>query len=143
MFRSIPLILALLAACSRSGPVLDVSDAWVRATPPGVAMTAGYMVLRNRTGRPVVIESVSTSASNHAEIHHTGSSDEMTSMRHAGAVELPPGDTLTLRPAGTHLMIMGVEQPLREGDTIAIVVQFADGTQQHIDVPVQRNAPDR
>ena len=67
----------------------------------------------------------------------------MSSMREAGALTLPAGGTLALHPGGTHLMIMGIEEALKQGDTVAIVVQFGDGSRQQIDAPVLRNAPDR
>jgi len=44
------LILAVTPIVAASeAPGVSVRDAWVRESPPGVAMMAGYMALRNNT----------------------------------------------------------------------------------------------
>src|SRR6266576_3906259 len=62
-------LIALAAAADEAG--ISVRDAWVRETPPGMAMTAGYMVLQNKTSRPQVLVAASSSAFETVTIHRT------------------------------------------------------------------------
>ena len=39
--------LTLISSASGASDILIISDAWVRATPPGKMMTAGYASLEN------------------------------------------------------------------------------------------------
>ncbi len=141
MNRSFLLLSVLLSCSIQADAVLDVRKPWVRAMPPGVAMTAGYMVLTNRVNEQLTISGVSTSAARHAEIHHTELKQGLSSMRESGDIVLEPGQGLELRPGGTHLMLMGIADRLAEGDMIEVVIQFADDTQQTVGMPVLRKAP--
>src|SRR5207247_7615165 len=85
------LILALtpIAAASEETGV-SVRDAWVRETPRGVAMTAGYMVLQNKTSRPQVLVAARSSGFETVTIHRTIAKEGMTGMEHAPQIELLP-----------------------------------------------------
>jgi copper(I)-binding protein len=54
VFVCLILALILVAAASEAAGV-SVRDAWVRETPSGVVMMAGYMALRNNTSRPQAV----------------------------------------------------------------------------------------
>ena len=62
-------LIALAAAAEQAG--ISVRDAWVRESPPGMAMTAGYMMLQNNTSRPQVLVAARSSAFETVTIHRT------------------------------------------------------------------------
>jgi copper(I)-binding protein len=62
-------------------------------------------------------------------------------MRKIELIELPAGKTTVLQPGGLHVMLIGLKQPLQEGGQIDLNLEYADGSQQQIDVPVKRVAP--
>jgi copper(I)-binding protein len=118
--------LTLSAAASEEAGV-SVRDAWVRESPPGVAMTAGYMALRNNTSRSQVLVAASSSGFETVMMHRTVVKDGMARMEHAPAIELSPGASLIFAPGGYHLMLMHPKRTLRVGDRVVINLEFRGG----------------
>jgi copper(I)-binding protein len=122
------LILALTldpAASEEAG--VSVRDAWIRETPPGMTVTAGYMALRNNTSRPQVLVAASSSGFESVMIHRTIVKDGMAGMVHASQIELAPNASLILAPGGYHLMLMNPKRTLRAGDPVVINLEFRGG----------------
>ncbi len=122
------LILALtpIAAASEEAGV-SVRDAWVRETPRGVAMTAGYMVLQNKTSRPQVLVAARSSGFETVTIHRTIAKEGMTGMEHTPQIELLPNASLLFAPGGYHLMLSNPKRTLRAGDRVDITLEFRGG----------------
>jgi len=122
------LILALtpIAAATEEAGV-SVRDAWVRETPPGVHMMAGYMVLQNNTSRSQVLVAASSSGFETVMIHRTIVKDGLAGMVHASQIELAPSARLILAPGGYHLMLMNPKRTLRAGDAVVINLEFRGG----------------
>jgi hypothetical protein len=120
------LALTLVAAASEQAGV-SVRDAWVRESPPGVAMMAGYMALRNNTSRPQVLVAASSSGFETVMIHRTIVRDGMAGMEHAPQIQLSPNANLLFAPGGYHLMLMNPKRKLRAGDRVDIHLEFRGG----------------
>ena len=118
-------LFALAATAEEAG--ISVRDAWVRETPPGMTMTAGYMVLQNKTSRPQVLVAASSSAFETVMIHRTVARQGMTGMEHSPQVELPPNASLLFAPGGYHLMLLNPNRTLRAGDRVEIRLEFRGG----------------
>jgi copper(I)-binding protein len=116
---------AIAAAAEEAG--ISVRDAWVRETPPGMAMTAGYMVLQNNTSRPQVLVAARSSGFETVVIHRTIVKGGMTGMEHAPQVELLPNASLLFKPGGHHLMLLNPKRILRAGDRVDITLEFRGG----------------
>lgn len=118
--------LTLAPAASEEAGV-SVRDAWVREAPPGVAMLAGYMALRNNTSRPQVLVAASSSEFESVMIHRTMIKNGMAGMVHASRIELAPHASLSFAPGGYHLMLMNPKRRLRAGDPVVIKLEFGGG----------------
>jgi copper(I)-binding protein len=122
------LILAptLVPAASEEAGV-SVRDAWIRETPPGMTMMAGYMALRNDTSRSQVLVAASSPGFATVMIHRTIVKDGMARMVHASQIELAPNASLIFAPGGYHLMLMNPKRTLRAGDRVDITLEFRGG----------------
>ena len=58
------------------------------------------------------------------EIHTHIREGDILRMRPVAAVELPPGETVTLQPGGFHLMLIGLKEPLIQGQTVPVTLRF-------------------
>lgn len=123
------MILALsLNAAAGEEAVVSVRDAWVREAPPGVAMMAGYMALRNNTPRSQILVAASSPGFETVTIHRTIVKDGMAGMEHARHIELSPNASLLFAPGGYHLMLLNPKRPLRAGgDPVVINLEFRGG----------------
>jgi len=118
-------LIALAAAGEQAG--ISVRDAWVRESPPGMAMTAGYMMLQNKTSRAQVLVAASSSAFETVTIHRTVARQGMTGMEHSPQIELLPNANLVFAPGGYHLMLLNPKRTLRAGDRVEIYLEFRGG----------------
>jgi copper(I)-binding protein len=118
--------LTVVPAASEEAGV-SVRDAWVRESPPGVAMMAGYMALQNNTSRSQVIVAAHSSDFETVMIHRTIVKNGMAGMEHSPQVELAPNASLIFAPGGYHLMLMNPKRALRAGDTVVIKLEFRGG----------------
>lgn len=118
--------LSLVPAASEEAGV-SVRDAWVRETPPGMTVMAGYMELRNNTSSPQVLVAASSSGFETVMIHRAIVKDGMAGMAHASQIELTPNASSFFAPGGYHLMLMNPKRTLRAGDPVVINLEFRGG----------------
>ena len=57
-----------------------------------------------------------------AELHSTSTEGGIMRMRPLARVDLPAGQTVTLAPGGTHLMLVDLKRTLKPGDKVPIVL---------------------
>jgi len=103
---------------------LVIEHPWSRAT--GQSRPAvGYLKIRN-TGKAAerllgAETRIAASMMLHANVIETG----VAKMTSVAGLEIPPGAEVALEPKGAyHLMIMGLKQPLAEGDTFPVTLIF-------------------
>ena len=62
----------------------------------------------------------------------------------AGGIELPPRQTVELKPGGYHLMLTDLKKPLVAGETVPLILEFVDRAGRkslaRLDVPVRAAA---
>ena len=126
VFVCLILALSLVPAAGEEASVA-VRDAWIRETPPGMSMMAGYMELRNNTSRPQVLVAASSSGFKSVMIHRTIVKDGMAGMVHASQIELTRNASLIFAPGGYHLMLMNPKRTLRAGDPVVINLEVRGG----------------
>ena len=105
---------------------ITVSDVWARASK--VRNSAAYMTITNERATPVRLVAVSTPIARRAELHTTRIEEGVMKMRPVEAIEIGPGQTVRLEPGGYHVMLLGLEEPLRVDDRFDLTLTFDDGT---------------
>lgn len=121
-------LFALLAAGAAAAADLHVMQPWSRATPPGVTVGVGYVMLHNLGPRPQVIVSATSPAAERVEMHETRRSPEgLTQMRPLEKVTVPPSGAFSFEPNGPHLMLMGLKSPLVAGQRAPVTLKFESG----------------
>jgi copper(I)-binding protein len=116
----------LLSACS-GGSDAVIANPWVRAMPPGSAMTAAYFEFSNRTGSDQTIVAASSDAFELVEIHRTITADGISRMQQQDAVVVAPGETVSFAPQGRHLMLMRPRGTIQPGQVIGFDLHLDDG----------------
>jgi copper(I)-binding protein len=112
------------ALAQAAPPAVKVEQAWVRPSVPGQQGTGGYMKLTARDGQRLV--GASSPVAGVAEIHEMKMEGDVMKMRPAGALELPAGKTVELKPGGLHLMLMDLKQPLVAGRSVPVTLLLKD-----------------
>ena len=76
---------------------LEISGAWIRATPPNRDVTAAYLVIRNRSDQPRELLSVETAAAAYTELHIMRQVDDMMEMEKIERLLVPARGEAALR----------------------------------------------
>jgi len=98
---------------------LEIGHPWARATPGGAKIGGGYVSVTNNGTTPDRLVGATFSDSDHVEIHEMRMDDGVMKMRPLpDGVEIKPGETIKLSPENSHLMLMGLKAPLKQGDKI-------------------------
>lgn len=131
---------ALLLATQVQAGEVSVSDAWSRATAPGQEVGMVGLVITSQKDARIV--AVTSPASETAEIHTMTMDNGVMKMRQLENLPLTAKKPATLGPGGDHLMLIGLKQPLKAGETVALTltVQFADKSTEKINVTAQIRA---
>ena len=128
-YQAVVGLMSVLGLVPASGWSQEVSarDAWIREAPPGAAVMAGYLVLRNGTPQPLVLIAASSSGFAHVMMHHSTVKDGMAGMEQLSQIELAPNASVLFAPGGNHLMLMRPKRALRAGDSVVIDLEFRGG----------------
>jgi copper(I)-binding protein len=139
---AVTLILAtLVAAPALAGSVIQVMHPWARPTipnRPGVA----YFGVHNMGDAPDRLIGARAGRVGKIEIHEAMQQGGVMSMAPVDAVEIPAGGMAHLGPGGLHLMMFAIDPPLKEGDTLEMVLIFEAAGEVAITVPVSKTMGD-
>ncbi len=131
------LLLFSFAAQAAETKVGDIAivDAWARATP---ARAGGvFLTLRNDGASADRLTGVSTPVAPMSAVHETRQQNGVMEMRPVDALDLPPHKTVMLKPGGYHVMLMGLAQPLKQGETFPLTLTFAHAGTATVTVTVK------
>jgi hypothetical protein len=115
---------------------LVITQAWSRAAAQG-GQGAGYLTIANRGAAADRLLAASSPAAGRMELHSMIRDGDVMRMREVPAIDLPAGQTVSLRPGGLHLMFIGLGQPLRQGETVPVTLRFERAGEVRIDFAIQ------
>jgi copper(I)-binding protein len=128
--KKLVLLLTLILLASAPARAEDVrvgdiviSAAWGRPSV-GSSPAAIYLTLRNDGGAADRLVGVVTPVAGMAMIHESYTEDGIARMRMLDAIELAPGQTVTLEPGGVHIMLTGLPAPLKTGAVVPVDLTF-------------------
>ncbi|MBC8451994.1 MAG: copper chaperone PCu(A)C [Rhodospirillaceae bacterium] len=113
---------------------LLVKDVWSRATPArnGVA----YMTIFNQGQGMDRLVAMESTVAKKVELHTHSMKDGVMRMRRISAVEVHPGEPAVFAPGGNHVMLKGLNQKLKRGETFAVTLVFEKAGKVTVDVAV-------
>ena len=141
LYRNLLLLFLVFPAWSSAQPSIQIENAYIRELPPNVETAAVYMTIHNVGQHPMTLNEVRTDAANSAMLHQTSMQNGMMVMEHLMTLELDGKTSVSLAPGGLHIMLMGLRQTLRAGDTVNLTLHFANGLVLNSSVPIVRDAP--
>ena len=125
VFAGAALLAGPAAAADYKIGSLDVTQPWARATPKGASTGAAYMTVTNSGSQAARLSCASTVVAATCQIHEMAMSNGVMRMRPVeGGLEIKPGQTVTLKPGGYHVMLMDLSTDLVAGSTIELDLVF-------------------
>ena len=121
-----------LAAAAQGG--ISIHEAYARGANPKSG--AAFMVIENAGTTACKLMGATTDAADKAELHTSRDEGGVMKMIATGPIEIGPGESHALARGADHIMLMGLKQPLKDGDSVPLVLDFGDCGLIHIAVPV-------
>jgi copper(I)-binding protein len=129
------------AASAKAADAVKAENPFVRAVPPGQPNSAAFMVLVNSSDVAHQVVSASSPVANTVELHTHTNNNGVMEMRQISQIDVPAQGKAELAPGGLHIMLIELRQELKVGESVAVTLNFADGSTSVVDAPIQEVTP--
>lgn len=114
---------------------MAVEDAYVRGANPKSG--AAFMLLENHRKVDCTLSDVASDAAERVELHSNIEVDGVMKMQPMkDGLTIPAEGEHRLQRGGDHVMMMGLKEPLEDGQTVRMVLDFGDCGTEEIEIPV-------
>ena len=113
---------AILLSCNVYAADIEVLHAWARATAPG--QDSGVVDLLLSSKRAASLIGVKSPVANSVELHTMVDNHGVMEMREIKSIPLQAGVPVSLSGTGTHIMLIGLKKPLKEGTSVPLTLIF-------------------
>ena len=100
---------------------------------PAGESSAVYLRITNRGAADQVIVSAQSAAAEQIAFHRTVVEDDIARMEAIDALVIPAGETLELRPGGTHIMLSGLNEDLMPDSAFSLQLKCGSGEVYDLD----------
>jgi len=138
------LLLLLLLSAGQAHPqtsgqnAIVVERPWARATPAGARTGVVYVTLINNGSSNDSLLSAATPVADQVQFHSASQENGVSRMREMRTVEVAPGARVAFSPGGLHIMVVGLKQPLKEGQTFPLTLNFEKAGKIDVMVPIAK-----
>ncbi len=116
---------------------VTVAHPWVRATPDGATVGSGFLEIKTDKDTADRLIGIASPVAATAEVHSMTMDGAVMKMRRLDGIDLKPGESHVLKPMGEHIMLLGLKQPLKEGDLVKLTLTFAKAGSIEIEASVE------
>lgn len=124
-------VMLFLLACAgaaagdgmKSGGI-SVVEPYAFASIGKVPNGAGFLAIRNEGNQDDVLIGVTSDFARRNELHTHLHQNGRMMMRPVERIEIPAGATVKLEPGGDHIMLMGLDGPLKAGERRNLTLVF-------------------
>lgn len=104
---------------------IEVGHPWSRATPSTAPSAGGFLTLANKGGTPDRLIAIQSPAAKQVELHEMKMDGNVMRMRELeNGVALAPGQTVELKPGGSHVMFIGLKTPFVKDQRVPATLVF-------------------
>lgn len=117
---------------------LQMEAPWLRATPGGAKVGAGYLRITNTGSETDRLTGASMPLSARGEVHEMTMQNGVMHMGPlAQGLAIAPGRTVQLKPGGFHLMFFDLKGALKQGEKVDVTLTFEKAGSVTIPFPVE------
>ena len=127
----------LMTSAAFAGGVM-VKDAYARSSRPNAPTGAAFMMLMNTMDTDIKLIGVRSDAAKRVELHtHIDKGEGVMQMTQIeGGIAILAGESHMMKRGGDHVMLMGLNDPLVNGETISVTFEFENADDLTVEIPV-------
>ncbi len=114
----------VLAGCFPQANTVEISDAYMFATPQKFPAAAIFMNIENNTNHNDRMIGFKTDRASRAELHTMETKNDIMKMRRVDGYDIASGDTHTLKPMADHIMMFDMVSDFTAGEVFNGAVVF-------------------
>jgi hypothetical protein len=116
---------------------LTIGHPWARATVGTSRPGGAYLTITNKGTAADRLTGAESPVAERVELHRSSVEGGMMRMTPVDAVEVPAGGKVVFAPAGFHLMLIGLKQPLVAGSKVPLTLVFEKAGRITVEVAVE------
>lgn len=117
---------------------LLIDNPYARATVASQRAGGAYVTIENKGKNADKLIGASSPVAKSVEIHTMTMDGNVMRMREVGQIEIPASGRVEMKPGdGFHLMLMGLQQTLKAGDSFPMTLVFEKAGKTEVKVKVQ------
>ena len=118
-------LLLPIAALAHNHSNLEFAHSWIKQPIPGMQMTGGFITITNNGTKDEQFIAAHSDLSKKVELHTMVMVDGVMKMRAVeGGWTIPAGESKVLKPGSDHIMFIGLQQGIKDGDMITLELEF-------------------
>lgn len=117
---------------------LLIDSPYTRTTPPGAPVAGGFLTITNNGKETDTLMGGTVDFAEVVEIHEMPMVDGVMQMRQLeDGLDIPPGETVELKPGGYHIMFIKLKEQMIEGKTHQATLTFKNAGDIEVELMVQ------
>jgi copper(I)-binding protein len=113
-----------------------VEQPWARATPAGAKTGAAYATLINNGASADRLMGATTPLAEKVQFHKETEENGISRMRELRTVEVRPRAKVVFKPGDMHIMLVGLKQPLKQGEMFPLTLTFEKAGKIEVNVSI-------
>ncbi len=118
------------------GKKVSVEQPWARASVGKNGAT--FLTMVNKGNSDDRLVAAKADVSNRVELHTHIMEGNIMRMRQVEAIPVPAGKTVMLKPGGLHVMMIGLNKKLEEGQSFPLTLVFEKAGEVTVTVPIMK-----
>lgn len=140
-FLRIALTAVLLLGACDAATGITAEDAWARPAAAG-GNGAVYFLLQNHSAGADELIGITSDIADAVEMHQSKMEGDVMQMQQVTSLPVKGKQSVAFAPGGLHVMLVGLKQELKPGDTFQITLQFREQDDVALSVTVQEMGND-
>lgn len=138
MIRLIQISILLFIAVFSAHAEVIVTNAWVRPTVAQQKVTGAFMTITSTVDAHVV--GITSPVADRVEIHEMKMDNDIMTMRAVPSLPLSAGKQTKLAPGGYHVMLFGLHQQVKAGDSVPLTLIIEGRNKKRTSVTIKASA---
>lgn len=136
------ILLALSLGASLFANSIEISEPYVKITPPNAKNSAIFMNIKNTSNEDIKLIDAKCDYANSTEIHTHIHEDGMMKMIRIQDATIPANGVLELKPKSYHVMLMGIKDAVKDDTKLNLELSFSNGEKVELkDIPAKAVIP--
>ncbi|MGH8438802.1 MAG: copper chaperone PCu(A)C [Pseudomonas sp.] len=101
-----------------------ITHPWSRELPVDLPGGSAYFTVHNQGSETDRLIAVSSPRAQTSRLHTQAGNDGMMNMQDVAGMDIPAHTEVTFQPGSNHVMLTGMEQPLKAGEQFPLTLEF-------------------